>query len=118
VIVVPFTIPIGTAISQAVRISDGYVPCSIWMPAAWTAADIAFDVAFAPDGTYQRLYDDTGAHVGITVAAGRTVGIGTGTKALALQGVEHVKVRSVAAAGTADANQAAAATGYLICGRL
>lgn len=48
----------------------------IHMPAAWTAADIAFQVASELTDTFQPLYDDAGNLVEISgPVAGRTVEI-------------------------------------------
>lgn len=58
------TITINTALGSAIKVegmSCGYV----LMPAAWTAADLAFKVCDTEDGTYSILRDTAGVAVDI-----------------------------------------------------
>lgn len=53
------TIASGAALSDAFSIKD-FTEGLIHMPAAWTAADIGFQVASTLGGTYQPLYNSSG----------------------------------------------------------
>jgi len=64
----PVTIPDGTALSNAISFYE-YGYALIHMPAAWTAANIGFQVASEDDGTFLPLYDDAGAIVEIASPA-------------------------------------------------
>ncbi len=70
------------------------------MPAAWTAADIAFSVALgAEEGlggetTFRDLYDQSGNRVKIVVAAAHQVGFNKDTITL-LRNVRHLKFVSI-----------------------
>lgn len=62
------TIPNGTALSNTISLLEfGY--SIIHMPAAWTAANIGFQVSSTLDGTFLPLYDDAGALVEISSPA-------------------------------------------------
>lgn len=71
----------------------GYLLVGLSMPAAWTAADIAFEVGDG-DGTYRDAYDFDGNIIAATVAANRYIAFGD----MAFQGVRRVKVKSVTTA--------------------
>jgi len=58
----------GADLSSVISWHD-YAYGILHMPAAWTAADIGFQVASELDGTYQPLYDDAGALVEISSPA-------------------------------------------------
>lgn len=60
----PAVIPNGTALSNVIDFRE-YAYAIIHMPAAWTAASIAFQVCPDPDGTFQPLNDDAAALVEI-----------------------------------------------------
>jgi hypothetical protein len=49
-----------------------FVLLGVALPAAFTGASLTFLVAEQPGGTFQPLYDDTGAQVTLGVAAGRS----------------------------------------------
>ncbi len=58
----------GVALSNVISMIEfGYG--IIHMPAAWTAADIGFQVSSELDGTFLPLYDDAGALVEISSPA-------------------------------------------------
>ena len=63
------------------------------MPAAWTAADITFQVSL-DNVTYQNLYDETGTEVKVVVAASRFVRLPPGEWA----SYPYIKIRSGTAA--------------------
>ena len=58
--------------SSAVFDMEGYSKGIFHMPDTWDAADIGFQVAYEPDGTYLPLYDDAGNLVAITPAIDRS----------------------------------------------
>lgn len=62
------TILNGTALSNVLSFYE-HAYGIVHMPAAWTAADIAFQVASELNGTFQPLYDDAGALVEISSPA-------------------------------------------------
>ena len=70
--IVDVVIPITSGFSSAVDLS-GKTIVEIWMPAAWTAADIVPHSAPSPSGTYLPFYDDTGTAIVFVVAASRAV---------------------------------------------
>ena len=58
------TIAINTAIGSAVKL-EGHEGGYIIMPAAWTAADLAFKVCDTEDGTYAIIRDTAGVAIDI-----------------------------------------------------
>ena len=60
-------IPNGTAVSAPFNI-DQFSKALFHMPAAWTAADMGFQVSQTAGGTYLALSDGSGV-IGLTVAA-------------------------------------------------
>ena len=53
------TIAISTSLSAAIALPPGWYPAAILMPAAWTAADLTFQLSL--DGTtFADLYDEAG----------------------------------------------------------
>ena len=58
------TIANGAAVSDAFDMRD-YAGGNLYMPAAWTAASIGFQIAIDDGGTFYPLYDDTAAIVEI-----------------------------------------------------
>ena len=58
------TIASGAAVSDAFDMQD-YAGGNLYMPAAWTAASIGFQIAPSEGGTYLPLYDDAAAIVEI-----------------------------------------------------
>lgn len=90
----------GGSLSDAVDLGD-LRAVRIVMPAAWTAAALTFQTSY--DGTaFNDLYDEAGAEVSYTVAAGRSVRLPVGD----WLGVRFLKLRS-GTTGT-PVNQAAA----------
>lgn len=65
------------------------------LPAAFTGTAITFQVSSAIDGTFQDLYDSSGALVSMTVAQGRAYAVDPSN----FQGVSFLKIKS----GTAEA---------------
>lgn len=50
----------------------------IYMPSAWTTANLTFKVAeksLSEGGTFQDLYDDTGSEVTVVAAASRAISV-------------------------------------------
>lgn len=96
----PFLIANGTSLSAGVAIG-AQVPVGLWMPAAWTAAVVTFQVS--PDGgtTWLEFYDSAGNEITATVAAGQLVAL---TEPM-WQAVNNIKIRSGTAA--APVNQGA-----------
>lgn len=64
------TILNGAALSGPIEMSQ-YAGGTLQMPAAWTAASIAFQTSETLSGTYQPLYTTANALVEVTAAAGR-----------------------------------------------
>lgn len=96
----------GASLSGAVDLGRNTL-VGIVMPAAWTAANLTFQVS-ADGVTYSDLYDNTGTEKSVTAAAGRFIF----TVPADWVGIRFVKVRSGTAA--AAINQGAARTLQLI----
>jgi hypothetical protein len=82
----------GGSLSAGVDLR-GYILCGISMPAAWTAADLSFQVAPSAAGTYQDVYALSASldtEYVVQAAAGRFIPVTDG----AFDGVEFLKVRS------------------------
>lgn len=62
------TIANGAALSDAFDMRD-YAGGTLYMPAAWTAASIGFQIATETGGTYYPLYDEDGTLVQISSPA-------------------------------------------------
>lgn len=101
------TIANGASLSDEIDMG-GYNLLGIIMPAAWDAAAITFAASDATGGTFVPVYDDAGAEISVTAAAGHAIGIATTLKAGSLAPFRFVKLRS----GTAGAavNQTAQRT--------
>jgi hypothetical protein len=84
-------IPNGESLSAPVRL-NGYDLVGILMPGDWTAADLTFQAADSPEGTFLNVYDDAGNEVNVDVDAGRAVVVREG--AARLRGFTAIKVRS------------------------
>lgn len=83
------TIANGESLSGALDLG-GQRLLGLFMPAAWTAADLTFQVS--QDGaTWADLYDETGAEITVDAAASRAIVFSN--PALFL-GVKHLKIRS------------------------
>jgi len=87
------TIAIGGTVSTEVNLEGATEGIAIELPAAFTGIALTFQAARAAGGTYQGVYDDAGAALSITVAAGRIVAI-TGAKLDALRGISFLKLVS------------------------
>lgn len=88
------TIPTDAgALSPAVQL-NGLMLEAITMPAAWTAATLAFAVSETEAGTYRPLADFLGTEIQISAAAGAVVQIPMG----AVRGHNWLKVQSGTAA--------------------
>ena len=84
------TILNGASLSGALDLTiSGGPPVGIQMPAAWTAANLTFQVSF--DGTtYQDFYDSAGTEIAVTAAAARFIALDPTN----YFGVRFVKIRS------------------------
>ena len=102
---VSVTIPLNGISTDEIAIPAGYRLSLIEMPAAWTAATLAFTSASVPAGTHTPVYE-SGREVYEPAAASRTITIAA--NALALEGITNLKIWS----GTSDnrVQQAAART--------
>ena len=93
----------GAALSSALVLPPAEYICGIVMPAAWTTANLTFQVS--EDGsTYNDLYDQDGTEITITAAASRFIVLNTDN----FWGFHYLKVRS-GTTGT-PINQGAART--------
>lgn len=107
------TIAAGAAVSDIVDLWGKRLVGFI-MPAAWTAADISFSVAYGADEgiggetTYRDLYDQSGNRVKIVVVAAHQIGFNKDTMSI-LRGVRHLKFQSINTGTGAAENQAVAA---------
>lgn len=70
------TIASGAAVSDAFEMDDALF-LVVHMPAAWTAASLAFKVAPEKGGTFVPLYDENGALLELTVAESTAVRVPT-----------------------------------------
>ena len=100
------TIANGAAVSPALDLS-GWIPVGIVMPAAWTAADIAF-LASVDDATYVPLYDVYGAQISVKANVSTQIQLDPTVFA----GVRFLKLQSGLTGATV--NQGAARTITLI----
>jgi hypothetical protein len=95
---------VGTATIAAGGVLSGEVDttgrslAAILMPAAWTAAELTFQVASASGGTYKDVYDDQGNEVVVQAAASRAIGLDV--VAYALAPYRFLKIRSGRTAST------------------
>ena len=109
---VSLTIPINTALSDAIK-SDGYYPVGVVCPSAWTAADISFEISSDGGVTFQKVVGQTGSLVKITNVPTAASEYSTLASAQIIVG-EWIRVASTNTASEADANQAAARTVKLV----
>ena len=96
------TIPLNGMSTDEITIPPGYRLSIIEMPAAWTAATLAFTSASVAAGTHTPVYE-SGREVYEPAAASRTITIAA--NALALEGITNLKIWS----GTSDNRIAQAA---------
>lgn len=105
---IPAVIAAGQSLSGEVDIGSAYTLVGIWMPAAWTAASLTFQVS--PDGgtTWLEHYNAAGIETIVTVAAGQYVALDPAL----WRGVSALKIRSGTSAS--PVNQVAQATLNLV----
>jgi hypothetical protein len=96
------TIASSAADSSEIEIGGNYTMFTVVLPATFDGTHLQVKVAPTRGGTYQPLYDATGAPVNIVVAQGTTVGI-TGTFADAIAGCNYIELSSDAADGESGA---------------
>ena len=73
----------------------GYSKMAIFMPAAWTAADITLLGCITPDGTYTALENASdGAEVVLKAEASKTIGIDTAALKNVVEAIPFIKLRS------------------------
>lgn len=105
------TILSGAAISSVIDIGPGYAIVGLDMPSGWDAADIVYECSSTKNSngtyspaTFQRLQDTSGNVIRIT---GLAANVCISERALDITARRYVKLRSVAVAGSVDANQTA-----------
>jgi hypothetical protein len=59
------TIASGASLSTAIAIGANYFPCVLLMPAAWTAADITFQLSL-DNSTFYNVYNADGTEYTLT----------------------------------------------------
>lgn len=84
----PVTIANGASLSSAIDLNEGRAALLI-MPAAWTAADISFQVS-ADGVTFVDLFKTDGTEYTLTVAASRGILLPLSD----FLGIRHMKIRS------------------------
>lgn len=82
------TIANGTSLSPAIDLA-GHVLLGIVIPAAWTAANVTFQVS-ADGVTYGNYFDSTGTEITVIAAAGQYLQLSAAT----FVGVRFAKIRS------------------------
>lgn len=82
------TISNGTALSAEIDLS-GYSVVAIYMPSAWTAANLTFQAVDVSGGTYEDVYDAAGNELSVIAAASRVL-----TDIPELAPIRFLKVRS------------------------
>ncbi len=85
------TIANGQSLSGQIDL-EGYALVGIYMPSAWTAADLTFQATDVSGGSFQNVYDDQGNEVRVTVSASCCIGIDAVAGALAP--FRFMKIRS------------------------
>lgn len=100
-------IPLNGSLSGAVDLSAG-VLVGVYMPAAWTAADLSFLACSIPGGPYLNVFDEFGVERKVAAAASRYIPLAASDWI----GVENLQIRS-GISGAAVA-QAAARTLKLV----
>lgn len=84
------TITNGTSLSAAIYCGGQYFPCTILMPAAWTAASITFQISY-DNSTFYNLYKEDGTEYALTSPAASTaIALTPGYFA----GANYLKIRS------------------------
>jgi hypothetical protein len=106
---VTVTIAINTAASDAFEL-QGHKVVSVTTPAAWTAADLTFNIDPTGTGTFTKVIDSAGAALkiaGVATAAAETYVL---PEAGDLITGQSCKIVSTNSASEADVNQDAART--------
>lgn len=85
---VDITIANGASLSTALDLGEGRVAFLV-MPAAWTAADISFQVS-ADGAAFVDLFKPDGTEYTLTVAASRAILLPLAD----FLGIRHIKIRS------------------------
>jgi hypothetical protein len=80
------------SVSSAVGVGRRIVT-GLQMPTSWTAADLTFQGAEKPDGTFQSIYDSDGTEVTVSAAASRAISL-TPAEMDALSAWASIKIRS------------------------
>lgn len=108
------TIASGASLSAEID-GRGMRLVKIFMPTAWTSADMTFAEAEASGGTFDPLYTDasTPSEVTVHVAASRTIVVGTNKDSLNAMG--YFKIRSGTASSAVN-QQGARVIGLLFTG--
>lgn len=104
-----FTILNGQQVSNSYVNLGGKVLVALSLPAEITQTSLTFQACDTPNGTYQDVYDSTGALVTVTIGAGRIVAL-TGTALQALASLQYIKIKTGSAV-TADRTIVAIAKG-------
>lgn len=88
----PITVTIvnATSLAAAVQLPPEWRPIAIVTPAAWTAANLSFQVSHDGGTTFNDFYDDGGNEVLVTASASRFIALPPRIFA----GVTNIKVRS------------------------
>jgi len=84
------TILINASLSDAVEL-DGHSIVRIAMPAAWTAADMTFQISDDAGTTFRNVYWDWGPEMVIDCAAAMTIEL---SPFVQLTHIDQIKVRS------------------------
>jgi hypothetical protein len=94
----------SNSITSEIDLGKGGKLQGIYMPAAWTAANLTLQASDSSGGTFRDVYDDAGTEEVITAAASRYISLYPDVFA----GVRYIKIRS----GTTSTpvNQGAART--------
>ena len=84
------TIANGASLSDALEL-DGHSVLRIAMPAAWTAADLTFQISDDAGTTFRNVYWDWGPEMVVDAAAAMTIEL---SPFVQLHHIDQIKVRS------------------------
>lgn len=85
------TILSGESLSGALDVR-GYSSMAIYMPSAWTTANLTFAASPVPGGTFNPVYGDDGNEINVVAAASRMISIDIFSNALSK--LHFIKFRS------------------------
>ena len=85
------TIASGTSLSPGILLGDKAL-CGIQFSAAWTAANLTFQISFDDGATWTDLYDDAGIET--TMAPAAPAGKYLAIDASLFMGITMIKIRS------------------------